>query len=111
MTAKEMFEKLGYEQKFNDNEQIYYYLKAERYTKSIEFRKFVKDFCTNGMEWLAKDDCEWTTMSKNDLFRDEFDKYCASYGHWIKTSFNYIDSKLLQAINKQVEELGWNKED
>ncbi len=110
MSAKEMFEKLGYEQRVNDNEQIYYYLKKETYTRSIEFRKHAKDFCVNGMEWLSNDSCEWTTMNENNLFRDEFDKYCAKYGHWITTYFVYIDAKLLQAINKQVEELGWNNE-
>lgn len=110
MSAKEMFEKLGYHLQHEDDEQIYYYLKKETYTKSIEFRKFAKDFCINGMEWLANDSCEWTTMSKNNLFRDEFDKYCAKYGHWVVTSFDYIDTKLLQAINKQVEELRWNNE-
>ena len=108
MTAREMFEKLGYEQRVNDDEQIYYYLKKETYTRSIEFRKFAKDFCINGMEWLANDSGEWHTMSENNLFRDEFDKYCCKYGHWVSNYFNYIDAKLLQAINKQVEELGWN---
>ena len=110
MSAKEMFEKLGYEQRVNDDEQIYYYLKKETYTRSIEFRKFAKDFCINGMEWLANDSGEWHTMSENNLFRDEFDKYCCKYGHWVSNNFNYIDAELLQAINKQVEELGWINE-
>lgn len=110
MSAKKMFEKLGYEQRENDEEHIYYYLKAETYTTSIEFRKYAKDFCITGMEWLAKDACEWSTMNKNNLFRDEFDKYCCKYGHWVTTYFKYIDADLLQAINKQVEELGWNND-
>ena len=38
-SARELFEELGYEQRVNNDEQIYYYLKKETYTKSIEFRR------------------------------------------------------------------------
>lgn len=110
-SARELFEELGYEQRVNNDEQIYYYLKKETYTRGIEFRKFAKDFCINGKEWLPNDSNEWHTMSENNLFRDEFDKYCCKYGHWVSNHFNYIDAKLLQAINQQVNELGWNKEE
>lgn len=107
MTAKEMFKALGYELRNDDYEQIYYYLKKETYTRSVEFRKFAKDFCIRGMEWLAKDSCEWVTMSKYNLFRDEFDKYCAKYGHWRNTEFIYVDMELHKAIHQQCKELGW----
>ena len=110
MKAKEMFEKLGYEQRINDNEQIYYYFRSDTLIQSLEFRKFAKDFLYHCMVWLANDSLTWTTMSKENSFRDEFDKYCAKYGKWQVETFNYIDYKLLQAINKQVEELGWNNE-
>ena len=108
--AKTMFEKLGYIVMCNDDESIHYYLKKERYTRNIEFRKYSKDYTITGMEWLAKDENTWTIMNKNNMFRDEFDKYCAKYGHWTTTYFNYIDMPLLQAINQQVLELGWNNE-
>ena len=108
LSAREMFEKLGYKVMCNDDESIHYYLKKERYTRNIEFRKYSKDYTITGMEWLAKDENTWTIMNKNNMFRDEFDKYCAKYGNWITTYFNYIDMPLLQAINKQVEELEWN---
>lgn len=38
-SAKELFKELGYEQRVNNNEQIYYYLKKETYTRSIELGK------------------------------------------------------------------------
>ena len=110
MTAKEMFEELGYIQRCNDNEQIFYYQKEETFTNSIEFRKYAKDYCITGMRWYPLDSSQWTTMNENNLFRDEFDKYCARYGKWCSEYFNYVDIPLLKAINKQVEELGWNNE-
>ena len=86
MLAKEMFKKLGYKQKVNDD-IINYYFKTKTYTKSIEFSILSKDICFYGSYAID------TTKDKNQIYRYT----------------NLIDTNLLQAINKQVEELGWNK--
>ena len=67
MSAKEMFEKLGYELIHNINTQLMYY--GSKYDTYIYFYKMRK--------------------------RIEFT--------------NEITLEELQAINKQIEELGWNK--
>lgn len=96
MTAKEMFEKLGYEFCEIDDEikgNVFYYLKATHYpnkidTKTINFRKIT--FFLNGFEIE-----EWLTDA---------------YINRIKNIDNqFIDFKLLQAINKQISELEWEK--
>ena len=78
MTAKEMFEKLGYKRVYsqdkvayfngNDNVRIRFYELHNDYGKSIQI----------------EDDCHMST---------------------------FIGMQELQAINKQVEELGWNNEE
>mgnify|MGYP003305207663 CR=1 FL=1 len=107
-TAKEMFEELGYIQRCN-NKFVYYHQKEETFTNSIEFSKYEKEYCITGMKWCPLDSLQWTTMNKNNLFRDEYDKYSLRYGKWRSKYFNYVDIKLFKAINKQIEELGWNK--
>ena len=70
MTAKEMFEKLGYEIDTTNDRMLRY---GKGYTAKIEF----------------------------DLIYHNFYKYNDSGFR------SPIDIELLQAINKQVEELGW----
>ena len=83
MSADEMFEKLGYE-KQEDNYRIEYSIK-QNFThfvviKRICFYKIEKDICTE----------QWNVTEG------------------MKISMN-ITIKELQAINKKVEELGWNE--
>ena len=74
MTAKEMFEKLGYE--LDDK---------PRFGSTISYTKYCKDGCCrlNDLVFYS---------SKNIMCEE-----------------TYITMELLQAINKQVEELEWNK--
>ena len=68
MSAKEMFEKLGYKYEFNNKYHIRYYN-------------------------VKKDNYIWFDLQSKTL---EISEYC--------------NLKELQAISKQIEELGWNKE-
>lgn len=72
MTAKEMFEKLGYEKEEYVN-QIFY----KNHRQFLEFNKTSKNI---------------------NIFMN------GCFGH---QGFQISDIELLQAINKQVEELGW----
>lgn len=67
MSAKEMFEELGYKYEFNNKYNIRYYN-------------------------VKKDNYIWFDLQLKTL---EISEYC--------------NLEELQAINKQVEELGWNK--
>lgn len=71
MTAKEMFEKLGYEQIYNTINYIIY-----DYEENFEIK----------------------------FYRPH--KLIEIVG---KEPYNTLDMEELQAINKQIEELGWNK--
>lgn len=72
MTAKEMFEKLGYEyEESYDKKLIDYYKKYKGLDLEILFNKDAQKF---SMTYVVE-----------------------------------VNIELLQAINKQVEELGWNK--
>ena len=88
MSAKEMFEKLGYlreiQPSFYEKEDIKY-IKENNNTKS----KRIIEFSNNG-EYI-----DITEEFKEDLPKDNI-------------NYNYLDFKELQAINKQIEELGWN---
>lgn len=75
MSAKEMFEKLGYEY-FNNGLRITYQNYKVSSCKLIEFNLQKKKM------WLADDDEEVVELSLKEI----------------------------KAINKQVEELGWNDE-
>ena len=77
MTAKEMFEKLGYEYSecwFCEELEEIYYQKNGIYTPQIKF-----------------------SLNRKTISVYRFENKASSF-----------DMKLLQAINKQVEELGWN---
>ena len=78
MSAKEMFEKLGYKYSecwFESELDEIYYKKQGKYTPQINFSLNHKTIF---------------------VYREDYKSSC-------------FDMKLLQAINKQVEELGWNK--
>lgn len=77
MSAKEMFEKLGYEyiENYFENElDEIYYQREGKYAPKIQFNLNHK---------------------------------CIRVYREVNKS-SYFDVKLLQAINKQIEELGWN---
>jgi hypothetical protein len=81
MSAKEMFEKLGFKQSFfgsKDNKCIIYDIENE--TTYIMFKPSTKEI-----------------------------KFCCSFKNKVDIVNFSMNTKLLQAINKQVEELGWNK--
>lgn len=84
MTAKEMFEDLGYEL-IEDNKS---YLRYADYVDEHKYAGEMIDF-----------------DKKNKGFRLTRKSYQGN------THFKYGTIKELQAINKQVEELGWNKDD
>ena len=85
MTAKEMFEKLGYEQTIKRKNKICY-------VKHYEVDGF--GFDNNGITF------EDNTV-ECCLFNDDSEYY---------TESGTIDMKELKAINKQCEELGWINE-
>lgn len=45
-------------------------------------------------------------INREELIKHGYKTY-DSDGHWVSNYFNYIDAKLLQAINQQINELGW----
>lgn len=78
MSAKEMFEKLGYKETENDIYFLKYYKPYRlQHDKEIKFHKLDKTF-------TVKDD--------NGI------------------NYKWIDMEELKAINKQIEELGWNND-
>ena len=84
MSAKEMFEKLGYECERDDNNWLIYNKKAV-----VDYKiTFVKRGDYNNQECV------------------EIKPTINGQPHY----FVRLDIDLLQAINKQVEELGWNNE-
>lgn len=74
MSAKEMFEELGY--KYVKLDDLFCYINKKDNVRIA----FVN--CEYGKSIIIEDDCHMAT---------------------------YINKNELQAINKQVEELGWNK--
>jgi hypothetical protein len=85
MSAKEMFEKLGYEYKFIDNknnncEDVILYTHTKQ-KLSIQFNLFSELIC----------------MEAENKFK-EYDKVS-----W------FFTKEFITSINKQIEELGWNK--
>ena len=81
MKAKEMFEELGFELETQPYYEkcIWYKTKDDYYNREIKF-------------WLD------SKIIYNDLV----------YGDFTMNGSCPINAKLLRAINKQVEELGWN---
>lgn len=94
-TAKEMFEELGFA--YYDDDGFTTYLKAVNIPNKLntEYIKFKKiSFNRLDREMSV---CDY----KKDALCQEFLKYATP------TKINYLTAKELQAINKQVEELGW----
>lgn len=85
MTAKEMFEKLGYEDITDSRykDLMIVYKNSGNVYYEISFMKDYKCF--------------------------EINPYVIWGDTVLQHYFVRLDTKLLQAINKQVEELGWNK--
>lgn len=81
-TAKEMFSKLGYEKLYKHNSYMFYEKELKKNPK------YENDYVHIGFEFVDK------TFSK-------------TYGD--DNSVYEITMEELQAINKQIEELGWNK--
>lgn len=85
MSAKEMFEKLGYKQEKDDKIHITYY--------------------NGNFENIQKCDKQITF----DLESKSFIAYSPYELNDYEDCSIFINMKELQAINKQVEELGWNE--
>lgn len=104
MSAKEMFEKLGYNLKINDNEWIMYNRKNDYINYSVWFRLNYKTYSIDYMDWWeSKENGDWIPMEERET---EWLKHCATYGHWQKVERD-TGIELHKAINKQVEELEW----
>lgn len=84
MSAKDMFEKLGYEYNNYGNHIDYQIYRTRNISQVIDFRLDIKKI------WLT---CE---------------EYINEDEKWISNDFE-MTIELLQAINKQVEELGWDE--
>lgn len=83
MSAKEMFEELGYEYNNYGNHIDYQIYKDKEISLVIDFRLDIKKIWLTCEEYVNRD-CIWVS---NDF---------------------EMTVELLQAINKQVEELHWN---
>jgi hypothetical protein len=103
MKSKELFEKLGYEQKIYDNEK--------RSTNGFEYT-------INGIEYVKKD--KESEMQRIGMIRTKYiDFYLDSKEMEIGDIIEFKDGtkkngesavlniKLFNAIQKQIEELGW----
>lgn len=93
MTAKEMFERLGYKQiiKKNTNGTVYlieYIRKKTGWKHTYSYYEF----------WLCNKSIKTAT------YYDDYDLH-----HEYQFKPKEIPFNQLQAINKQIEELGWNK--
>lgn len=94
-TAKEMFEELGYEYYEDDGFDVYLQavnIPNKLNTEYIRFKKI-------SFNRLARE------MSVHNYKKDAL---CQEFiGRAMQTRINYLSLKELQAINKQIEELGW----
>lgn len=107
MTAKEMFKKLGYTQ-FIYNDDIRYRYLTDYLDYSVVFHTgdwFPKTYDVAFVEWIDTKGDGWVPMIERE---NESLKHCAKYGHWQRVDYG-IDIDLHSAINKQIEELGWNE--
>ena len=102
MSAKEMFEELGYKLEINDDKTIMYKRKDDYINYSVWFNLDTKTYTFTFMDWLDNKNNDWIPMME----REDNLKHCAAYGHWQKVDYP-INKELHKAINKQVEELGW----
>lgn len=97
MTAKEMFEKLGYKYSYDDG--FIEYLKGEPIPNRIN---------TNYIKFKK------VTFNKMDenicIQRYKMDSLCQEVIIDSKGSIVHLENEEIKAINKQVEELGWDNE-
>ena len=84
MKAKEMFEKLGYELNEQNDKEILYKMKWE----------------ISSYYWVAF-----------DILNKRFECFATSDSPFTPPESYDINMDLLQAINKQIEELGWLKDE
>lgn len=108
MSAKELFEKLGYELFLNNKETLMYRCKKDYVDNSVTFNLgnlFPNTYDVMFVDWWDNKSADWLPMSE----RREDLKHCATYGHWQKVD-RPISFELHKAINKQIEELGWNND-
>lgn len=96
MSAKEMFEKLGYELTKNNGQYLIYYYKGTMGLNSWE-HKNAKPHLLYGTdkEIIFDKHCK------------DFLMYCPTRQEDYEDCSAEINMQELQAINKQIEELGW----
>lgn len=104
--ADKLFKELGYEIYTENDETLIYHKKSDFFKVSLTFdkRDFMRTF--HGIEgrWVAKNSATWVTQK----FKNEFDKYSSANGYW-SSIWHEFSVEELKAINKKVEELGWNE--
>ncbi len=108
MSAKEMFDEIGYKQTIDYDSIRYRYL-TDYVDCSVVFhtgKLFPKTYDITFIEWRDIKSNRWVPMEKRET---EWLKHCSTYGHWQKVDYG-VDVKLHDAIHKQIEELGWNNE-
>lgn len=104
--ADKMFEELGYKKYLDNEDTLIYKKQTDFFRVSITFdkRDFKKTFYATEGYWVANNSAEWVTQQ----FKNDFDKYCSSNGYW-STIWHEFTILELQAINRKIEELGWNE--
>lgn len=109
MSADELFNKLGMIKILDNDDTVIYRLKDDYKDNVVTFDKKLKTINYQCAIFIFENQATWEEMNKTHKFRDDFDKHCSKYGYW--GSFpNEIGMKLLQTINKKVEELRMDKE-
>ena len=104
--ADEIFKELGYIKIVCNGLSELYQYKNDYFDFCIIFDKKLKRFHYRCSAFVFSDRDTWEDMKANNQFRNDFDKHCSRYGYWGEFP-EYIDMKLLQAINAKVKELGW----
>lgn len=106
-SARELFEELGYTLFLEDNETLIYRHKNDYVDNSITFHLgnyFPMCYDVSFVDWIDNSTIDdWLPMSE----REENLKHCAKYGHWQKVEYG-INISLHNAIDQQINELGWN---
>lgn len=106
--ADEMFLKeYGLNKIIDDEDEARYLFKNDYRQISIVFRKKIKDYSISSTSWISKDSKIWATMLEKNVFRDEFDKHCARYGHWQSDYLYFVSPELHNIISLKMQELGW----
>lgn len=88
MSAKEMFEKLGYIQTI-DYDSIRYRHLNDYIDESVVFHTgnlFPETYDINCMEWQDNKSEDWIPMEQRET---DWLKHCAKYGHWQKSKLWY----------------------